>query len=240
VPSRRRLDRRSARAARQPSLGTARPACLCPDKSAPRQYRQGGGVERPSPDGYTVLGVTDQVRARPTGFGSISIGQGFRPGYPGLRASRWCLCRSASLGVGTLADYARARRRQPVMSTPLRAWARSSTWRRMVCADRRDPAGARAVSRRRPGDQRLVAATGIGSLGSSPLIPAIQGPGPLWAAGSDHRTRSPSLPENPTYRMRGSRPGSGGSGRLFVPAATPAPISSGSMPHQQASRAGDP
>src|SRR5262245_66533284 len=92
----------------------------------------------------------------------------------------------------------------------------------MVRVNRRHQARSGALSRRRAGDNDLIAGhVKLGSLGSTPLIPHYKA-GTLRLLAQSTEKRSPSLPDVPTYQEAGIK------GLVldqwlgvFVPAGTP-------------------
>jgi len=178
------------------------------------------------PDGYTVLVVTDQVASAAHVFRLT-----FDPAkdlVPVIQLSRQpvVLAVHASLGVDTLADFLALARRQPGMSY---ATSGVGSQQHMAAEWFAQIAGIKlAHVPYRGGGQAindLVAGhVKIGSLGSSPLIPHYKA-GTLRLLAQTTATRSPGLPDVPTYQEAGIK------GLVlaqwlgvFVPAGTPAPI----------------
>jgi len=178
------------------------------------------------PDGYTVLVVTDQVASAAHVFRLT-----FDPArdlVPVIQLSRQpvVLAVHASLGVDTLADFLALARRQPGMSY---ATSGVGSQQHMAAEWFAQIAGIKlAHVPYRGGGQAindLVAGhVKIGSLGSSPLIPHYKA-GTLRLLAQTTATRSPGLPDVPTYQEAGTK------GLVlaqwlgvFVPAGTPAPI----------------
>jgi tripartite-type tricarboxylate transporter receptor subunit TctC len=179
-----------------------------------------------APDGYTVLVVTDQV---------ASAAHVFRLNFdppkdfvPVIQISRQpvVLAVHASLGVDTLADFLALAKRQPGMSYATSGVGSqqhmAAEWFAQIAGIKLEHVpyrgGGQAIN-------DLVAGhVKIGSLGSSPLIPHYKA-GTLRLLAQTTATRSPSLPEVPTYGEAGIK------GLVlaqwlgvFVPVGTPAPI----------------
>ena len=179
-----------------------------------------------APDGYTVLVVTDQV---------ASTAHIFRTNFDPLKAfvpviqiSRQpvVLATHPSLGVSTLEEFLALARREPGMSF---ATSGVGSQQHMVAEWFAKIAGiSLAHVPYRGGGQAITDLVAghvkIGSLGSSPLIPHYKA-GTLKLLAQSTATRSPSLPDVPTYQEAGVK------GLVlaqwlgvFVPAGTPAPI----------------
>jgi tripartite-type tricarboxylate transporter receptor subunit TctC len=183
-------------------------------------------VAKAAPDGYTVLVVTDQV---------ASTAHVFRTNFDPLKAfvpiiqiSRQpvVLAVHPSLGVGTLDEFLALARRQPGMSF---ATSGVGSQQQMVAEWFAKIAGiSMAHVPYRGGGQAITDLVAghvkIASLGSTPLIPHYKA-GALKLLAQSTATRSPSLPDVPTYQEAGIK------GLVlalwlgvFVPAGTPAPI----------------
>jgi tripartite-type tricarboxylate transporter receptor subunit TctC len=179
-----------------------------------------------APDGYTVLVTTDQI---------ASTAHIFRLNFdppkdfiPVIQISRQpvVLAVHASLGINTLADFITLAKREPGMSF---ATSGVGSQQQMVAEWFAQIAGLKLVHvPYRGGGQAindLVAGhVKVASLGSSPLIPHYKA-GTIKLLAQSTATRSPSLPEVPTYEEAGIK------GLVlaqwlgvFVPAGTPAPI----------------
>jgi tripartite-type tricarboxylate transporter receptor subunit TctC len=179
-----------------------------------------------APDGYTVLVTTDQI---------ASTAHIFRLNFdppkdfvPVIQISRQpvVLAVHASLGIDTLADFIALAKREPGMSF---ATSGVGSQQQMVAEWFAQIAGLKLVHvPYRGGGQAindLVAGhVKVASLGSSPLIPHYKA-GTIRLLAQSTATRSPSLPEVPTYEEAGIK------GLVlaqwlgvFVPAGTPAPI----------------
>jgi tripartite-type tricarboxylate transporter receptor subunit TctC len=179
-----------------------------------------------APDGYTVLVTTDQI---------ASTAHIFRLNFdppkdfvPVIQISRQpvVLAVHASLGINTLADFIALAKREPGMSF---ATSGVGSQQQMVAEWFAQIAGLKLVHvPYRGGGQAindLVAGhVKVASLGSSPLIPHYRA-GTIKLLAQSTATRSPSLPEVPTYEEAGIK------GLVlaqwlgvFVPAGTPAPI----------------
>jgi len=178
-----------------------------------------------APDGYTVLVTTDQI---------ASTAHIFRLNFdppkdfvPVIQISRQpvVLAVHASLGIDTLADFIALAKRSPMSF----ATSGVGSQQQMVAEWFAQIAGIKLVHvPYRGGGQAindLVAGhVKVASLGSSPLIPHYKA-GTIKLLAQSTATRSPSLPEVPTYEDAGIK------GLVlaqwlgvFVPAGTPAPI----------------
>jgi tripartite-type tricarboxylate transporter receptor subunit TctC len=183
-------------------------------------------VAKAAPDGYTVLVVTDQV---------ASTAHIFRTNFDPLKAfvpviqiSRQpvVLAVHPSLGVGTLDEFIALARRQSGMSF---ATSGVGSQQQMVAEWFAKIAGiSLAHVPYRGGGQAITDLVAghvkIASLGSTPLVPHYKA-GALKLLAQSTATRSPSLPDVPTYQEAGIK------GLVltqwlgvFVPAGTPAPI----------------
>lgn len=183
-------------------------------------------VAKSAPDGYTVLVVTDQV---------ASTAHIFRTNFDPLKAfvpviqiSRQpvVLAVHPSLGVGTLDEFLALAKREPGMSF---ATSGVGSQQQMVAEWFAKIAGITlAHVPYRGGGQAITDLVAghvkIASLGSSPLIPHYKA-GTIKLLAQSTATRSPSLPDIPTYQEAGIK------GLVlaqwlgvFVPARTPAPI----------------
>lgn len=179
-----------------------------------------------APDGYTVLVTTDQI---------ASTAHIFRLNFdppkdfvPVIQISRQpvVLAVHASLGITTLAGFIALAKREPGMSF---ATSGVGSQQQMVAEWFAQIAGIKLVHvPYRGGGQAindLVAAhVKVASLGSSPVIPHYKA-GTIRLLAQSTATRSPSLPEVPTYEEGGIK------GLVlaqwlgvFVPAGTPSPI----------------
>lgn len=183
-------------------------------------------ASRGAPDGYTVLVTTDQVASTAHIFKlNFSPAKDF---VPVIQISRQpvVLAVHASLGVDTLADFLALAKREPGMSY---ATSGVGSQQHMVAEWFAKIAGIRlAHVPYRGGGQAindLVAGhVKVASLGSSPLMPHYKA-GTVKLLAQSTATRSPSLPDVPTYEEAGIK------GLVlaqwlgvFVPAGTPAPI----------------
>ena len=179
-----------------------------------------------APDGYTVLVVTDQVASAAHVF-RLSFDPA-RDFLPVIQLSRQpvVLAVHASLGVDTLADFIALAKRQPGMSYGTSGVGSqqhmTAEWFAQIAgitlAHVPYRGGGQAIN-------DLVAGhIKIGSLGSSPLIPHYRA-GTLRLLAQSTATRSPGLPEVPTYQEAGV-PGLVLAQWLgaFVPTGTPAAI----------------
>src|ERR1700686_116772 len=183
-------------------------------------------VAKSAPDGYTVLVVTDQV---------ASTAHIFRTNFdppkafvPVVQISRQpvVLAVHPSLGVGTIDAFLALAKREPGMSF---ATSGVGSQQQMVAEWFAKIAGITlAHVPYRGGGQAITDLVAghvkIASLGSSPLIPHYKA-GTIRLLAPSTATRSPSLPEVPTYEEAGIK------GLVlaqwlgvFVPAGTPAPI----------------
>jgi tripartite-type tricarboxylate transporter receptor subunit TctC len=183
-------------------------------------------VAKSAPDGYTVLVVTDQV---------ASTAHIFRTNFDPLKAfvpviqiSRQpvVLATHPSLGVSTLDEFLALARRQPGMSF---ATSGVGSQQQMVAEWFAKIAGITlAHVPYRGGGQAITDLVAghvkIASLGSTPLIPHYKA-GALKLLAQSTATRSPSLPDVPTYQEAGIK------GLVlaqwlgvFVPAGTPGAI----------------
>ena len=183
-------------------------------------------VAKSAPDGYTVLVVTDQV---------ASTAHIFRTNFDPLKAfvpvvqiSRQpvVLAVHPSLGVGTLDEFLALARRQPGMSF---ATSGVGSQQQMVAEWFAKIAGITlAHVPYRGGGQAITDLVAghvkIASLGSTPLIPHYKA-GHVKLLAQSTATRSPSLPDVPTYQEAGIK------GLVlaqwlgvFVPAGTPGAI----------------
>jgi tripartite-type tricarboxylate transporter receptor subunit TctC len=183
-------------------------------------------VAKAAPDGYTVLVVTDQV---------ASTAHIFRINFdplkifvPVIQISRQpvVLAVHPSLGVSTLDEFLALARREPGMRF---ATSGVGSQQQMVAEWFAKIAGiSLAHVPYRGGGQAITDLVAghvkIASLGSTPLIPHYKA-GALKLLAQSTATRSPSLPDVPTYQEAGIK------GLVlaqwlgvFVPAGTPAPI----------------
>jgi tripartite-type tricarboxylate transporter receptor subunit TctC len=179
-----------------------------------------------APDGYTVLVTTDQI---------ASTAHIFRLNFdpprdfiPVIQISRQpvVLAVHASLGIDTLADFIALAKREPGMSF---ATSGVGSQQQMVAEWFAQIAGIKLVHvPYRGGGQAindLVAGhVKVASLGSSPVIPHYKA-GTIRLLERSTATRSPRLPDVPTYQEAGIK------GLVlaqwlgvFVPAGTPAPV----------------
>jgi tripartite-type tricarboxylate transporter receptor subunit TctC len=179
-----------------------------------------------APDGYTVLVTTDQIASTAHIFRlNFDPAKDF---IPVIQISRQpvVLAVHASLGINTLADFIALAKRQPGMSF---ATSGVGSQQQMVAEWFARIAGIKLehVPYRGGGQaiNDLVAGhVKVASLGSSPLIPHYKA-GTIKLLAQSTATRSPSLPDVPTYEEAGIK------GLVlaqwlgvFVPAGTPAPI----------------
>ncbi len=179
-----------------------------------------------APDGYTVLVTTDQIASTAHIFRlNFNPSKDF---VPVIQISRQpvVLAVHPSLGVGTLADFIALAKREPGMSF---ATSGVGSQQQMVAEWFAQIAGVKlAHVPYRGGGQAindLIAGhVKVASLGSSPLIPHYKA-GTIKLLAQSTATRSPSLPDVPTYQEAGIK------GLVlaqwlgvFVPAGTPAPI----------------
>jgi tripartite-type tricarboxylate transporter receptor subunit TctC len=179
-----------------------------------------------APDGYTVLVVTDQVASAAHVF-RLSFDPA-RDFLPVIQVSRQpvVLAVHASLGVDTLADFLALARRQPGMSYATSGVGSqqhmAAEWFAQLAGIKLEHVpyrgGGQAIN------DLIAGHVKIGSLGSSPLIPHYKA-GTLRLLAQTTATRSPSLPDVPTYVEAGIK------GLVlaqwlgvFVPAGTPPPI----------------
>jgi tripartite-type tricarboxylate transporter receptor subunit TctC len=183
-------------------------------------------VAKSAPDGYTVLVVTDQV---------ASTAHIFRTNFdppkafvPVIQISRQpvVLAVHPSLGVGTLDEFLALAKREPGMSF---ATSGVGSQQQMVAEWFAKIAGITlAHVPYRGGGQAITDLVAghvkVASLGSSPLIPHYRA-GAIKLLAQSTATRSPSLPEIPTYQEAGIK------GLVlaqwlgvFVPAGTPAAV----------------
>jgi tripartite-type tricarboxylate transporter receptor subunit TctC len=183
-------------------------------------------VAKSAPDGYTVLVVTDQVASTAHVF-RINFDP-LKAFVPVIQISRQpvVLAVHPSLGVNTLDEFLALAKREPGMSF---ATSGVGSQQHMVAEWFAKIAGITlAHVPYRGGGQAitdLVAGHAkIASLGSSPLVPHYKA-GALRLLAQSTATRSPSLPDVPTYEEAGIK------GLVlaqwlgvFVPAGTPAPI----------------
>jgi tripartite-type tricarboxylate transporter receptor subunit TctC len=183
-------------------------------------------ASRSAPDGYTVLVTTDQVASTAHIFRlNFNPAKDF---VPVIQISRQpvVLAVHASLGVDTLADFLALVKREPGMNY---ATSGVGSQQQMVAEWFAKIAGIRlAHVPYRGGGQAindLVAGhVRVASLGSSPLMPHYRA-GTVKLLAQSTQTRSPSLPDVPTFEEAGIK------GLVlaqwlgvFVPAGTPAPI----------------
>jgi tripartite-type tricarboxylate transporter receptor subunit TctC len=179
-----------------------------------------------APDGYTVLVVTDQVASTAHIFRlKFDPAKDF---VPVIQISRQpvVLAVHASLGVNTLAEFIALAKREPGMSF---ATSGVGSQQHMVAEWFAQVAGIKLshVPYRGGGQaiNDLVAGhVKVASLGSTPLIPHYKA-GTIRLLAQSTATRSPSLPEIPTYQEGGIK------GLVlaqwlgvFVPAGTPSAI----------------
>ncbi len=179
-----------------------------------------------APDGYTVLVMTDQIASTAHVFRlNFAPAKDF---VPVIQISRQpvVLAVHASLGIDKLADFIALAKREPGMSF---ATSGVGSQQQMVAEWFAQIAGIKLVHvPYRGGGQAindLVAGhVKVASLGSSPLIPHYKA-GTIKLLAQSTATRSPSLPEVPTYEEAGIK------GLVlaqwlgvFVPAGTTAPI----------------
>jgi tripartite-type tricarboxylate transporter receptor subunit TctC len=183
-------------------------------------------VAKAAPDGYTVLVVTDQV---------ASTAHVFRTNFDPLKAfvpviqiSRQpvVLAVHPSLSVGTLDEFLALARRRPGMSF---ATSGVGSQQQMVAEWFAKIAGISMTHvPYRGGGQAITDLVAghvkVASLGSTPLIPHYKS-GAVKLLAQSTATRSPSLPDVPTYQEAGIK------GLVlaqwlgvFVPAGTPAAI----------------
>jgi tripartite-type tricarboxylate transporter receptor subunit TctC len=179
-----------------------------------------------APDGYTVLVTTDQVASTAHIF-RLNFDPA-RDFVPVVQISRQpvVLAVHASLGIDKLADFIALARREPGMSF---ATSGIGSQQQMVAEWFAQIAGLKlAHVPYRGGGQAindLVAGhVKVASLGSSPLIPHYRA-GTIKLLAQSTATRSPSLPDVPTYQEGGIK------GLVlaqwlgvFVPAGTPPAI----------------
>ncbi len=179
-----------------------------------------------APDGYTVLVVTDQVASTAHIFRlKFDPAKDF---VPVIQISRQpvVLAVHASLGVNTLAEFIALAKREPGMSF---ATSGVGSQQHMVAEWFAQIAGIKLshVPYRGGGQaiNDLVAGhVKVASLGSTPLIPHYKA-GTIRLLAQSTATRSPSLPDIPTYQEGGIK------GLVlaqwlgvFVPAGTPRAI----------------
>ncbi len=162
-----------------------------------------------APDGYTVLIAPDSVASNPHVF-KVSFDP-LKDLVPVIQLSRQPIVLAAhpSLGVSTLAELIALAKQQPGLRYAHRQ-------RRRLAAAHGRRSGSRKLAGieleqvpYRGGGQAindLIAGhIKLGSLGSTPLIPHLQGRH-VAAAGAERRqARSPSLPDVPTYQEAGSQ-----------------------------------
>jgi tripartite-type tricarboxylate transporter receptor subunit TctC len=185
-----------------------------------------GAAAKSAPDGYTVLVTTDQVASTAHIFRL-----NFKPArdfVPVIQISRQpvVLAVHPSLDVATLADFIALAKREPGISF---ATSGVGSQQQIVAEWFAQIAGIKlAHVPYRGGGQAindLIAGhVKVASLGSSPLIPHYKA-GTIRLLAQSTATRSPSLPDVPTYREAGINDlvlaqwlG------VFVPAGTPAAI----------------
>ena len=179
-----------------------------------------------TPDGYTVLVVTDQVASTAHVF-HVSFDP-LKTFVPVIQISRQpvVLAVHPSLGVGTLDEFLALAKREPGMSF---ATSGVGSQQHMVAEWFAKIAGIRLVHvPYRGGGQAITDLVAghvkVASLGSTPLIPHYKA-GAIKLLAQSTAARSPSLPDVPTYQEAGIK------GLVlaqwlgvFVPAGTPGEI----------------
>jgi tripartite-type tricarboxylate transporter receptor subunit TctC len=186
-------------------------------------------VTKSSPDGYTILVGTDAVSSNPHVYK-----MGFDPLKelaPVVELSRQpiALAVNPSLGVSTLSELTKLVKQQPGMGFATGSGAGSTQgmlglWYAKLAGVKLEQVpyrgGGQAINDLVAGHIKL------GSLGTTPLVPYHKNGGLILLAQST-ATRSPALPDVPTFQEAGidglvmdQRIG------MFVPAGTPAAIAS--------------
>jgi tripartite-type tricarboxylate transporter receptor subunit TctC len=183
-------------------------------------------ASKSAPDGYTVLVTTDQVASTAHVFHlKFDPAKDF---VPVIQISRQpvVLAVHASLGINTLAEFIALAKREPGMSF---ATSGVGSQQQMVAEWFAQIAGIKMshVPYRGGGqaiNDLIAGHVKIASLGSTPVIPHYQA-GTIRLLAQSTATRSPSLPEVPTYEEAGIK------GLVlaqwlgvFVPAGTPPAI----------------
>jgi len=180
-----------------------------------------------TPDGYTVLIAPDSLTSNPHVFG-MNIDP-LKDLVPVIQLSRQAIVLAvhSSLGVNTLSELVALAKQRPSMSYASGAGAGSpqhivAHWFAQIAGIKLDHVpyrgGGQAIN-------DLVAGhVKIGSLGSTPLIPYYKA-GTLRLLAQTTETRSPGLPDVPTYQESGIE------GLVldqwlgvFVPAGTPVAV----------------
>jgi tripartite-type tricarboxylate transporter receptor subunit TctC len=188
------------------------------------------GIEtaaKSAPDGYTVLVATDSVASNPHVY-SLNLDP-TKDLVPIIHLSRQPIVLAAhpSLGVSTIAELNALAKQQPGLRYATGSGAGSPQhmvvqWFAQITGVKLEQVpyrgGGQAINDLIGGHIKL------GSLGSTPLIPHYRA-GTLKLLAQSSKTRSPSLPEVPTYEEAGAK------GLVldqwlgvFAPAGTPAAI----------------
>ncbi len=180
---------------------------------------------RSAPDGYTVLIAPDQVASAPHVF-KVSFDP-LRDLVPVIQLSRQpvVLAVHPRLGVGSVAELIALAKQRPGMSYATSGVGSqqhmTAEWFAQIAGIKLEHVpyrgGAQAIN-------DLVAGhVMIGSLGSTPLIPHYKA-GTLRLIAQTTATRSPSLPDVPTYAQAGIELVLDQWLGVFVPAGTPPAI----------------
>jgi tripartite-type tricarboxylate transporter receptor subunit TctC len=185
------------------------------------------GVAKSAPDGYTVLIGTDSVSSNPHVY-KMSI-DALKDLVPVIELSRQPIALAAhpSLGVKTLADVTALAKQQPGLRFATGSGVGSPQamvvlWYAQLAGIAMEQVpyrgGGQAINDLIAGHIKL------GSLGTTPLVPHYKS-GALKLLAQSMQTRSPTLPDVPTYQEAGM------SGLvvdqwlgMFVPAGTPPAI----------------
>jgi tripartite-type tricarboxylate transporter receptor subunit TctC len=186
-------------------------------------------VAKSSPDGYTILIGTDAVSSNPHVY-KMEFDP-LKELAPVVELSRQpiALAANPSLGVSTLAELTKLAKQQPGMGFATGSGAGSpqamlGLWYAKLAGIKLEQVpyrgGGQAINDLVAGHIKL------GSLGTTPLVPYHKNGGLILLAQST-ATRSPALPDVPTFQEAGidglvmdQRIG------MFVPAGTPAAIAS--------------
>jgi tripartite-type tricarboxylate transporter receptor subunit TctC len=159
---------------------------------------------RSAPDGYTVLVTADTLAANPILY-KLSWDP-FRDFVPVIQLARQpvVLAVHPSLGVNSVAELVALAKREPGLGY---ATSGAGSQQHMAAEWFASIAGIRLTHvPYKGGGQAITDLVGgqvkIGSLGSSPLIPHYKA-GKLKLLAQTTKTRSPSLPEVPTYEESG-------------------------------------
>ncbi len=184
-------------------------------------------VAKSAPDGYTILISTDSVSSNPHVY-KMSIDP-LKDLAPVIQFSRQPIALAAhpSLGVNTLADVTALAKRQPGLRFATGSGVGSPQAMTVLWYAKMAGIAMEQVPYRGGGqaiNDLIAGHVKLGSLGTTPLVPHYKA-GTLKLLAQSMQTRSPTIPDVPTYQEAGMK------GLVvdqwigvFVPAGTPPAI----------------